>query len=550
MNLLFWNVYLNYSTYFIKPIKDLGEAARQLVANELCEAAYSTDGLAYWKTKTEVREYPISIKRLGYSSEAEIQLPQGLSGYSAECIYQASYMRYFELLLFNQIFLEQTAYVRAFMQPALFSFEQKRIILYPQVKLYQNGVMTICFRIIAPNHPYPINDLIENEINLYKHNADDIQISPALFGLNIRVPLSHKNNNPASRYRTLRSISFFNRIINENNENFTYIKFKDFSHKFISIKPFEELAEDQPILNLNILIEYISSAIALVLNRPNQGIKYFIFGAKKLRLQPGGYWIMRPNICILDFEDQPDTASEIVHKFNEELGRVLARSSSIPREKAIEMLPESSRLYEDFILYINKALGVCIYSRQAFEREEQYKDANKSELIFPIQVKFELVDYIHLSYLRHEERSLEFADTISELFHEKRNLLHIDRLVRYSTSYGEIGDLFNYAWQCLDIEEIKQNIYENIELKLQKLQEYRDKRNNQFSSLLAISFGIVGVTSLAKDVVEPMWKSLGWWLPPNTEFQPLFLFGVTVAGILIALALLWLWASRVQKDSF
>lgn len=547
MNLLFWNVYHNYSTYFIEPINDLGEAARQLVASELCEAAYSTDGLAYWNTKTEVREYPVSIKRLGYSNEADIQLPPGLSGYSAECIYQASSMRSFELFLFNQIFLEQTAYVRAFMQPALFSFEQKQIILYPQVKLYQNGVMIISFRIIAPNHSYPINNLIENEVNLYKHNADDIQISPALLRLNIHVPLSHENNNPASRYQTRQSILFLNKTINE---NYTYTEFENFSHQFISIKPFEKLAEDEPMLNFNILTEYISSAIALVLNRPKQGIKYSIFGAKKLRLQPGAYWISRPNICILDFEEQPDTASEIAHKFNEELGRILARSSSIPREKAIEMLPESLRLYEDFLLYINKALGVCIYSKQALESKDQYKDINKSELIFPIQVKFEFIDYIHLSYLRHEERSLEFADTISELFHEKRNLLRIDRLVRNSTSYTEIGDFFNYALQCFQIEVIKQNISENIELKLQKLQEYRDKRNNQFSSLLAISFGIVGVTSLAKDVVEPMWKSLGLWLPPNTEFQPLFLFGVTVAGILTALVLLWLWTSRVQKDSF
>ena len=78
MILTSWNVWHNYSTYFLEDI-DLPEAAAKLVSSGLCIAAYQTNEVVYWKCDGEVKSGDVVIDRLGRAPRASVCPPDEMN---------------------------------------------------------------------------------------------------------------------------------------------------------------------------------------------------------------------------------------------------------------------------------------------------------------------------------------------------------------------------------------------------------------------------------------------------------------------------------------
>src|SRR3989339_1093585 len=110
-----WDIWYSYSTYFIEETRDLNAIAISLVQSKLCHVVYNSDSLIWWNDGKEVREEDVRLNKIGYESKAKLIFPQGLNGYPLEGAYQSASMRFFELHLFNSLYLESFSYIRGFL---------------------------------------------------------------------------------------------------------------------------------------------------------------------------------------------------------------------------------------------------------------------------------------------------------------------------------------------------------------------------------------------------------------------------------------------------
>lgn len=185
MNITKWNVWHNYSSYFINDKIDLELAANKLINNQLCRIVCHTDGSVYWLDNGKLNKEFAKITPIGYTRKTEFQLNSKLDkSYALEGFMQYVQMKAAELDIYSDEITEDLPYIRGFLELFTIGVNDKLILLYPQVKIYSNGVFIVSFRILSPpDFKYPIENLIDNEINLFRHTTTDIAMPSSVIKL-------------------------------------------------------------------------------------------------------------------------------------------------------------------------------------------------------------------------------------------------------------------------------------------------------------------------------------------------------------------------------
>ncbi|NLI15384.1 MAG: hypothetical protein GX409_03760, partial [candidate division Zixibacteria bacterium] len=177
MKLKEWNVWHNTTTHLFG-LPDLRVVAEKIVESGLCRAVYHTDGMAYWKQNGAIVSCEVISKNDKSGFSLNLNCKDKPDDYIAEGIYQASLMYEYEKEIYSDFVIGNLVYIRGVLDIFLLNLDGLLIRLYPMLKIYENGVITISYRILPTERDINIDYLVENIINLFKKDIHDIKLSP------------------------------------------------------------------------------------------------------------------------------------------------------------------------------------------------------------------------------------------------------------------------------------------------------------------------------------------------------------------------------------
>jgi len=465
MQIYEWEIWHTFSSYFDTEKIDLSEAANCLIDSGLVYLSFQSDGLTIWRGKKGIGKGLTTIQlnpdKMGASFSLELvndnmKLPED---FSLEAWWQACYFRFAEMRLFGANNSIPHSYIRLYLgQIDLFIDNTlSKVKLYPVVILYESGIVIVEFRTISSNKEISINDFITENVNLYRDKIDHIQVPPMLsklaarawnytykkWKINQRVlfPFLEKRHDMAIDQQTT----------TENTGDFSF----DFA-------PLSKDDNSENYDQLESLAFTIFHTFAFVFSKPRTGWKFSILGQKKL-IQLGNFWVGRPHIHLVKFENQRQTATENEETHKSDYEKIMLRWSGIEYLSGFKHLPADSRIFQDYNSYISKALSLWVWSLDGLKQEEQNEDANRGHLIYEHQATIEFLEYGYMLHraLLSRTNKLEMTD---EILNNRLELLQLEQQISEASNFEEINDLLEHGWKEFGLPSIRNRIRETLNI--------------------------------------------------------------------------------------
>jgi len=189
MELKDWDIWHSYSSYFVDELvnsnENLAKIAIRLVKSDLCPLVFGANTAYWYKQDNEVKKSKVNIEILK-NQECRYKLPEHPLGYPLELLDQSMKMWHSEYKLFSDKYRNSFPYIRCFLNACYLKTDTGRtIILYPQIKIYANGIFILSFREIAPKETYYLEPFMINEVNISQLDLDNILIPPELVKSNV-----------------------------------------------------------------------------------------------------------------------------------------------------------------------------------------------------------------------------------------------------------------------------------------------------------------------------------------------------------------------------
>lgn len=467
-----WDLWHSYSSYFLEGIKDLKSTAKDLVKYNLCKVVYCSDGTLFWKNESGVQEYKVNVIDRDPDSKASYKFPKGIEKDEDALFYadQAIRMAYFEHKVYHEEYSELYPYIRGFINTINLTEAGRKVLLYPQIKLYQTGTLLVQFRSLSGEQPSYIEPLIRHDINLGRRIAQNTNVPPEIIKLSMRSfyldsrlqPVNHPKI--LNRYRLRGYLSAIDYVIDNNTIH------DDGNNYSFNTKHLSFYENEEPDVNLEYLMNSILSSVSYILNKPNEGLKFIIFGSNHNKYNLGHYWIGRPCIYLLQYSNQPEIANKIVESNGEELGRILSKIELKEFGNFNKFIGKNLRSGDDYCHFMNKGLTLIAYCNNEISKHIIDGKTN-ADLICERQIVNESIDYFNMCYHRIAEKSdIEFDLIRSILFesktilNNKKFLVKLNSTYNHVSSYGDINEVHEYACQIFDWKGLTKQIEDQLKI--------------------------------------------------------------------------------------
>jgi hypothetical protein len=543
MKLKEWNVWHNTTTHLFG-LPDLHIVAQKVIESGLCRAVFHSDGIAYWKQNDEVITSNIIFPKDNEHFEVKLDINDKPDIYDADGLSQATLMHEYEKGIYSDFIIENLNYIRGILDVCLISFGDIHITLYPTIKIYENGVVTISYRIRSTNTGIDVDYLVDNFINLFKKEIHDIKLSPSILFLYKKDNILTEETNIIERIIYLSQIKNTFKTIHKHS---SITKIENYKFNLCSIKALEIEEFERP--KFTDIHNYIYSSIISSILKPREGIPYLLFGAKPNLIQRGGLWSNRPEVYILNYDGQPENVNDIEKTFGDDLLKVMFRNIEKPRYDLKRYIGDSLRIFDDMAIYLNEGIGLTIYSKDGIKNIDSSVQTNNDHAYFHQQIKAEFIDYIYSTYNQLREMAYMPVikyDTLSTI---REQVNYIKILLGSISIYGELNDYFSEAWNNLKINEIESQILNGIIIKIEKLKEYRDNVLMRFGFIFSFILGLVGGVSIVDMILTPLWQYYGfgdWMEIPEKLLNSVLYLGFV---IILAISMLLLYKMIVRKKS-
>lgn len=524
-----WSIWHNYSTYFQRPVNDLFAAATNLIDSGVAELVFTSDGSIVWgdADSTAVTEV-LDIDELWHKGNSDIRVPEALEKYAADCVVQAAKMRAYEYRILGDSVLEELPYIRAFIGECTLKLPDGDVRLYPQVKIYGNGVFLVEFRTLSGDYIYSSEALTDVHVNLYSHRADEVLVPTGLLKATRRPMLYESRLSLKGRAEAWKSVAADEDEIDKQSHT---IESGDFHFRVASAF--------LPVgFSSYTLFSYVSQAVSHALSGYNQGLAYILRGAGGNPYTVGD-WFGRPSVHLLRFDGQAKTFSQSLPHIRDDLAKIMARTRDLRSAATLDVLGKNYRSnFDDYGLYYNGSLALWVYSTSAFGSGKA-PDNPVDELVLRDQILMEMVDFKHAAYRMAADRANSVITSVADALRERRQLARLESALRMCSRAGEIEDFFRGAWESLGLERVRSQVSENLSLSLSEVAEKRDYSSRRFEWILTVLFGLSGLSALAYGIIDPIWR---FWGLPYSEGSPvqslfeLLVAFVITAGIIVMLA--------------
>jgi len=542
MQLHAWNVWHCYSTYFLEELGDIQVIADRLMRTGVPAFVMSSDGMCWGRAASGgIAEFHLNPVRQGPTRGTTVHLPSGLSAYAFECAFQSGWMYDAESYLLESPF-DQQRYIRAFLPMCQLCYERPatknepartlELLVYPQLKLYEDGVLLTELRILSGAPPYSMDQFIGEGVNLFELGAQTFQVPPALFREYVRSTLSWTRNPILFR---VSSIPYFRRLDRWLAENTIVEHAGAFEFELAGVEQFalDQWEDDwgrwKGLRLLSRMIEQtVSGAIRSVLGNS---------------LRIGTSWRGRPSVYLLEFEGQPDDSRALDQDVKNELAKLMLRAPGLDGKiDASEVLGPDLRCFGDYSVFMNEVLTLWVFGREALTEESRAK--NWPGLVYDHQVEVEWIEHRFAAHQQLLDLSALAHRSIADVATRAARLSKLEHAVGRASRFGEIKDLLARADQCLKLDSARQEVRANLERKAMVIAEQRETHAQRFGWLLSLLLGVVGVPPLSETVTKPLWQYFGLWKPVEPELQTPWLVLVTVVLVCVAALLVWRIGSR------
>lgn len=533
MNITKWNIWHCYSSSVVGNMPSLTEWAKAVVGMDVGALAVKREGECWYKADEEVREAYCGTSFLPNRAEGAFVLPPRMPPYAKECLVQAIAMRTHEQHVLADPLSRVPSYLRIYFEECVLEFEDLVVTLYPQAKLYEDGVLLIEFRVLAGENPYSLDDFVEQQLNLYAHMAQGGEIPlPILLGA-----ASHGFSFGKRRLR-----STLERFRRKTRAELAKLEEErdsgDFSWRRLRLDNVWGALAAMELAPYNLRV--LANLYAWSLLDAASTVDHRRRGRRRL----GGYWSGRPSVYIAGTDPPVSEADELIRGHTDSLAKILARSSTPPSGDAGGIIGPNLRVFGDYALFVNRGVTLWFGLDDALFKQPTAtgavcvdQAANLGGFVSTKQVQVEFLEYWYISHKALEEKSLEPSKSLADLARVEREVAALDRQVQEIPPSGEVADFLRRAGECLDVEGIRQIVRANLRYKEVVLQEKRDRRNNWFGAALAVILASSGAPAIGEAFVEPAWKLACWPRPLEDSLWDLLSGGIAFA-VLLLLALL------------
>jgi hypothetical protein len=492
-----WELWHTYASYFLVEGLDLAAVARSLVESDVAVAScLFPDNRVYGRNQAAVTTADIEIERSGEATEACLKYPLLSDEYACEAVYQCAAMRFAEMLRISPLMVEGIPYLRALCPPMILCDPTHQYILYPQVRLFGNGVLLIHFRMRSPKHPTAISSFVDDYVNLYQFNADVIRMPIAALSLAEHCWASEAGNREA---RTLAEKQVA-RAIAHHESSLEQVDLGDFSFQ-LSAVPSDESVFGSSHHNLGAVRWYLTKAIESCVAKT---VKGRLVG-RHCSLE-GEYWSGRPTVYLFDYALQPSVFGDVPTDLENAFGRILARIGRLPAGRGKEFLGKNHRPAGDHILLTNQGINLVAYSSSGVAAQAEWADGNSGHLVYDRQVQFEAMDYLRMSYRQAEQLSRGKTVPLRNLAVMQESLSVLDSHSLSMSPYGEISDLAVHFGELFRFRDARARIRENITLQIQLRIESRSRRLSVLGLALALIFGLLQSPAFSDYFHVALWE--------------------------------------------
>ncbi len=160
-----WEIWHTFATYFVDPIEDLEEAAKNLVQSELLECAFISDGKFYWRDNSVLTYGNVNITLGSSRSNVMFDIKPTVpdNNYVRESLFQSIYFRFAELKFYRQNKDFPPKYISGRMGECQLICNNQIYYVYPIIKLFKTGVLLVELRISSPDVELGVEEFIEDK---------------------------------------------------------------------------------------------------------------------------------------------------------------------------------------------------------------------------------------------------------------------------------------------------------------------------------------------------------------------------------------------------
>jgi hypothetical protein len=547
MKLREWEVWHTFSTFFNEPIKDLDKVARNLVLSGLFESAFLDDGKYFFHDgkniisgKAEIRLEP---ERTSAIFELSEKLPDNFSG---ETILESIYFRFAEIRHFGENNNFPPKYIRGHLGECRLITEKYTYVIYPTVKLYENGVLLVELRNIHPNVDIVTEDFVDQFSNLYKIKFQNMLVPPSLH-VNGQHAFSATDKSiwkiflPAGTWLIDREIKKYLKEktvqFNDGEFNFSYIPLWDMNSS-------EDDTSQPNYFSIDDLVGAIFQAVSLASAGLRTGYTLLFRGQNRPN-SLSGYWSEHTNIHITKFIGQLNKAQQNESKFKDEFGWIMAGIYKKDKGLGVRYLPKNARHYGDYGVYVASNKTLWVWSKDGLNQQKEWEVPNRGHIIYFNQALCEMLDY---GYALHQQifRSVGNLDRSDDAINAKYNLGHLETVMRQPAVYGEISDLLESGWKDMGVQDIRKAISEILELKQIQASTQEQRQTFRWQTILTMTFGFLAIPEVASNFIKPLWNLSK--LPRPQDIDSANLSDISIAFVFVCLLILIFLRITTKKD--
>lgn len=444
MQITKWEIWKTYSTYTDRTfnIEELNKLSEILVKNNIVVSIFDSDCNVFWNDGEKVKKDKI----FDFNSLSEnLALLTKLPNYAAEGIYQFYSMWNSEERILKNVHYDYP-YIKGFLSPINVTFTTGQTkTLYPQLTIYNTGVLNLTFRIMSPDpvFNYEVNSFIYNEINLNNLKIKELELP----------------------YEILESIKDFQ--FHDLEKNKKTINLGSFKHTFVKLDDFENLLD---------FTKFLISVISFHISNKFRKFDYY-----------NNYWLYSQSIYLLDYKNQPYHKEDIIENFSEYLIQILYRIPFLYDTNFSKKLPEDLRELNQYCVFIIKGMSLWISSKDELELFKD--DINNERKVYEKQVLVEAINHFNLMVNKLYEVSHNNNESYDEVIKLQKYLINFQRLFKttYVSNFGEINNILNYCYEELEWKELIELSNELLDIK-KNHQINRKNENLQYLVILIAIF--------------------------------------------------------------
>lgn len=434
-------------------------------------------------------------------------------------------------------------HLRAALPPLILDRDGLRLPVYPWLKVYADGIMSVSFQLDSEWDDIAETDFIQNIVNLFQCYFDRIwvkaelqridgeQLLPSAFENEISIGgqsiIDRKARKLVKEMRR-RAKAVLDESLKKEGHHFNL---HGESWALHQIAGTEDNAEWEATIDLcrSIYVNAVASQVVVMNSKKNK--------------TPVGVqlWQGRPSISLMRFANQPQCKKDLFEEYGLSLSRILMRS---PGVDCPSPLPPDLRPFDDHCFHGNRSLLLWTWMRPCSAPKDAWSDTNTSTHLLENQARSEHFEYHNMRIAR----ACAIANSPSSdkhLVYAYETLSIADTVIHQSSQSGEITEALEYLMDAAGTSNLIASGKEQARWHLDERRFRYEKLRSRVDRWLTGVFGFVGAAGLADLVIQPFLQAV---YPEWADwFTGLAAFALASSVVGIFAVPIW-FVNKMQKE--